>query len=147
MEEEKKSDNKLKTILIAFAVLLAFYIVSETISRISSNPAQISYEKRCAECHGIDGKGLKDMLPPLANSDWLENNQDILACIIKNGMKGEIIVNNKNYNIEMLGQDKIYDIEVTNIINYINTSWGNEIATKKSSKVTEELKNCKNSEQ
>ncbi len=141
MEEEKKESKK-KGVLVAFAVLLAFFIVSKLLSGISTNPAQISYENRCAECHGIDGKGLKDLVPPLANADWLNENQDILACVIKNGIKGDILVNGKQYDIEMLAQKNIQDIEITNIINYINTSWGNSIKPKKNTSVVQDLKEC-----
>jgi len=111
--KEKPKESKKKTIIIAFAILLAFYLISKLISSISSNPAQISYEKRCADCHGKDGKGVKEMLPPLADSDWLVKNQDKIACIIKHGIKDKIIVNGKTYDIEMLGQDNIQDIEIT----------------------------------
>ena len=141
-EEEKKQTSKKKSIVIALIVLLAFYLISKSLSSISNNPAKISYEKRCASCHGIDGKGLKEMIPPLADSDWLKNNQDILSCIIKNGIKDTITVNGVKYDIEMLGQKNIQDIELTNIINYINTSWGNSISTKKNVEVIQELKKC-----
>ncbi len=139
---EEKIENKKKTIIIAFAILLGFYMLSEFVSMMSSNPAQISYEKKCASCHGLKGEGLKNMIPPLANSDWLKNNQDRLTCIIKNGINEKIMVNGLEYNIEMLGNEKMQDIEVTNIINYINTSWGNTIPTKKNKKVIQELRDC-----
>jgi len=142
MEEEKPKESRFKSLFIAFAILLAFFIVSKVISKISSNPAKISYEKRCAECHGLNGEGLKEMLPPLANSDWLRNNQNKIACAIKHGIKGNIIVNGKEYDIDMLGEENIQDIEITNIINYINTSWNNNIPTKSNSEVIEDLKNC-----
>lgn len=142
MEEEKKIESKKKGILIAFAILLAFFLVSKMLSGISSNPSQIAYENRCASCHGINGEGVKEMIPPLANSDWLVNNQNILACVIKHGIKGPMIVNGKEYDIEMLGQKKLQDIELTNIINYINTSWGNTIPTMKNVEVIEALKAC-----
>lgn len=141
-ETEKPLESKKKIVVIAFLALLAFFIISKALSSISTNPAKISYEKRCASCHGEDGIGLKEMIPPLANSDWLRENQDRLACIIKYGMHEKIMVNNREYDIEMLGATKIQDIEITNIINYMNTSWGNNITTKKNKDVVEELKAC-----
>lgn len=147
MEEQQeittnKSESKKKGIFIAIAILLAFFLVSKMLSSIANNPSQIAYENRCASCHGVDGLGVKEMIPPLANSDWLVNNQDILACIIKHGVKGPMIVNGKEYDIEMLGQKKLQDIELTNIINYINTSWGNNIPIVKNVDVIEQLKTC-----
>lgn len=142
-ETAKKTESKKKGIFIAFAVLLGFFLVSKALSGISTNPSQIAYENKCASCHGLEGEGVKEMIPPLANSDWLVNNQEILACVIKNGVKGPMIVNGKEYDIEMLGQEKMQDIELTNIINYINTSWGNTIPPVKNVAVIEQLKNCK----
>ena len=76
-------------------------------------------------------------------ADWLVNNQASIACIIKHGVKGPLLVNGNEYDIEMLGQKMIQDIELTNIINYINTSWGNNIPTMKNIDVIEQLKKCK----
>tara|TARA_B110000908_G_C10087573_1_gene372456 strand:+ start:199 stop:633 length:435 start_codon:yes stop_codon:yes gene_type:complete len=143
MEEQKKQESKKKGIIIAFAVLLAFFLVSKMLSGIASNPSQIAYENKCASCHGLDGEGVKEMIPPLASADWLVNNQASIACIIKHGVKGPLLVNGKEYDIEMLGQKKMQDIELTNIINYINTSWGNNIPTMKNIDVIEQLKKCK----
>lgn len=143
MEEQKKMESKKKGIIIAFAILLAFFLVSKMLSGIASNPSQIAYENKCASCHGLEGEGIKEMIPPLASADWLVNNQASIACIIKHGVKGPLLVNGNEYDIEMLGQKKIQDIELTNIINYINTSWGNNIPTMKNIDVIEQLKKCK----
>jgi mono/diheme cytochrome c family protein len=142
MEEQKKTESKKKGVLMAIAVLLAFFFVSKLLSGIATNPSQIAYENKCASCHGLEGEGVKEMIPPLANSDWLVNNQETIACVIKYGVKGPMLVNGKEYDIEMLGQKKMKDIELTNIINYINTSWGNTISPMKNVAVIEQLKNC-----
>ena len=143
IQENKPKESRWKTVVFAFAILLAFYFISKILSTISTNPAKTSYEKRCAKCHGKRGEGVKEMLPPLANSDWLQNNQDKIACIIKNGIKDKITVNGKSFDIEMLGQENIKDIEITNIINYINTSWNNNITVKTNNEVLDDLKKCK----
>ena len=86
MEEQKKMESKKKGIIIAFAILLAFFLVSKMLSGIASNPSQIAYENKCASCHGLEGEGIKEMIPPLASADWLVNNQASIACIIKHGV-------------------------------------------------------------
>ena len=141
-KEQKQVESKKRGVIIAFSILLAFFLVSKLLSSITTNPAQISYEKRCASCHGMDGKGTLGLIPPLADADWLRKNQNILACVIKNGIKGKITVNQTEYDIDMLPQVNIQDIEITNLINYVNTSWGNNIKTVKNSEVVESLKSC-----
>jgi mono/diheme cytochrome c family protein len=141
MEEEKK-ENKRKTVIIAFAVLAGFYLLTKVLNSISPNAGKQTYELHCGGCHGNDGKGLGGIVPPLADADWVKNHQDDLACVIKNGMKGEVTVNGKTYDQEMLGLPYLSEIQITNIINYINSSWGNDYGFVKVQTVEEQLKKC-----
>lgn len=83
------------------------------------------YTAHCENCHMDDGTGLAKLIPPLAQSDYLRDQQSSIACIIKNGQNGPIIVNGRTYNQEMPGA-KYTEVQVTNIINYINNAWGND---------------------
>jgi len=100
------------------------------------------YQAQCNNCHMEDGLGLAKLIPPLAKSDWLKNNQDNVACILRHGQNGEIIVNGVTYNQEMPGQ-KYTEVQITNIINYINNSWGNDFGVVTLEESTKALKNCK----
>ena len=84
------------------------------------------YNDMCVTCHLTDGKGVPRAFPPLANSDYLRENQDKSIQAVKNGMTGEIVVNGITYNSVMspLG---LSDNEVADVVNYINNSWGNKI--------------------
>lgn len=84
------------------------------------------YAQHCASCHMEDGKGLGKLIPPLAGSDWLKNNQEKLTCLMIKGMEGEVVVNGTVYNQPMPGNGELSDFQVTNIINYINHAWGND---------------------
>jgi mono/diheme cytochrome c family protein len=84
------------------------------------------YKAHCGNCHMDDGLGLAKLIPPLANSDYLKNNQEKIACIIRYGQSGKIIVNGIKYDQVMPGQ-KYTEIQINNMINYINTAWGNDI--------------------
>ncbi len=89
-----------------------------------------------------EGQGLRGLIPPLAGADYWKDNQDKLACIIKNGIEGEIIVNGKTYNQPMAGIEKISSFEIANIINYVNQSWGNDIPFKNFEDIEAELEIC-----
>lgn len=84
------------------------------------------YNDMCFTCHLADGKGVPRAFPPLADSDYLRENQTESIKAVKYGMSGEIVVNGITYNSVMapLG---LSDEEVADVINYINNSWGNEI--------------------
>ncbi|WP_422105198.1 c-type cytochrome [Winogradskyella sp.] len=82
------------------------------------------YNDLCITCHMANGKGAPRVFPPLAQSDYLKNNQEKSIMGVKNGMKGEMVVNGITYNSVMtpLG---LSDEEVADVMNYINNSWGN----------------------
>ena len=88
------------TIFLALMLLLLMWIVS--CSRYQETSNLLWGEKlcttRCANCHQADGSGLADLYPPLANSDFLDNNHTNVICLIYQGAKGEMVVNGKTYN-------------------------------------------------
>ena len=94
----------------------------------NTNPFQhgeILYQNFCANCHMDDGSGLEGFIPPLANADFMRDRKDEVPCIIRFGMDTEIIVNQRKYQQPMAGVPQLTDTEITNVINYINHSFGN----------------------
>lgn len=89
------------------------------------------YGQHCAGCHGEQGEGLGQLIPPLAGSDYVAQHSGQLACIVRNGLNGPIVVNGVSYNQLMLGvQDttthrELSPAQVTNLLNYIEGHWGN----------------------
>ncbi|MCR6642541.1 MAG: hypothetical protein NVV82_27005 [Sporocytophaga sp.] len=47
-----------------------------------------------------------------------------LPCIIRNGMNDTITVNGHKYFGKMPGNNELSEIEITNLVNYINREWG-----------------------
>lgn len=83
-----------------------------------------SYAQYCASCHMDDGTGLAGVIPPLAGSETLRNNPDVLPCIIRNGMEGPIVVQGKTYDRPMPGIPQLSETETANIVNYLHYRWG-----------------------
>ena len=86
------------------------------------------YQNFCINCHMANGEGIEGVYPPLANSDYLENNLEASIIGIKNGMKGKIIVNGKTYNNVMTPMG-LNNQEVADVTNYILNNWGNNSDT------------------
>ena len=82
---------------------------------------------RCASCHQKNGLGL-DLFPPLAGSEWVTANPELITKIILKGLKGEISVKGKKYgtlaSVAMLAVN-IDDAEIANISTYVRNAWGN----------------------
>lgn len=103
---------------------------------------EILYKNFCANCHMEDGTGLEGVIPPLAGADFLGTHSGQVPCIIRKGIKGPLVVNGREYNTEMAGIPQLTEFEVTNVINYINTAWGNDFEIVKHLEVREALENC-----
>lgn len=89
------------------------------------------YGQHCASCHGEQGEGIGQLVPPLAGSDYLAQHSGQLACIMRVGLKGPIVVNGVGYNQLMLGvQDtathrQLSPAQITNLLNFLESHWGN----------------------
>ncbi len=100
------------------------------------------YLNNCAACHMDDGTGLGALIPPLAQSDFLQKNNKKLACIIRNGIADTIMVNGVKYTEKMNGLKKMTPESMVNVINYINKAWGNNIPFITLKEVNFALKSC-----
>ena len=83
------------------------------------------YQDFCLQCHLDNGKGVENAFPPLAKSDYLQNNIEASIRAIKYGIRGEITVNGNTYNGVMVNQG-LDEEEVADVMNYIQNSWGNK---------------------
>ena len=90
-----------------------------------------------------DGTGLVGNIPPLAGADFLTKNVADLPCLIRHGIQDTIIVNGVTYSSPMAGIPQLTDIEITNIINYMNHAWGNDNGFTRPDDVQKLLAHCK----
>ena len=83
------------------------------------------YFKTCVACHQAEGEGLIGTFPPLADSDYMLENIDRAISQVINGSNEEMTVNGEIYNGIMPAQI-LTDQEVTDVMNYVLNSWGND---------------------
>ncbi len=85
------------------------------------------FTKRCAICHGVDGKGIGAIGPPLAGSDWVTGPTERLARIVLHGVKGEIDVLGKRWNSAMPGHSHIQEFDdetAAGLLTHLHRAWG-----------------------
>lgn len=82
------------------------------------------YTNNCLACHQEAGSGIKGAFPPLAKSDFLNEDKNRAIGIVVNGRSGEITVNGEKYNSVMPAQ-QLNDEEIANVLTYVYSSWGN----------------------
>ena len=106
--------------------------------------AQI-YNGKCASCHQADGNGVAGNFPPLAGSEWVnqdnEENKRRHIEVVLAGLKGPIEVKGVKYNGQMNSfYSELNDDEVAAVVNHERVSWGNAGGTVTAEQVAEERK-------
>lgn len=82
------------------------------------------YEANCMACHQANGEGIPGAFPPLAKSDYLNNNPLLGVNAIIKGLSGPIKVNNVNYNGVMPAMN-LNDEDIANVITFVLNNWDN----------------------
>ncbi len=78
----------------------------------------------CAACHQPTGRGLPNMFPPLAGSDFLNADKTRAIKLVLHGRQGEVVVNGMKYNNNM-PSFPLSDQDVANVLTYVYNSFGN----------------------
>ena len=101
------------------------------------------YALHCASCHGDQGQGLARLIPPLAGSDYLVDHRAKLACLLRNGQNEVIVVNGVGYHNIMPGNKTMSTAQLTNLLNYVESHWGNEAKPRTIRDVQTQLDSCR----
>lgn len=113
-----------RTILILLACcLFQFHCQAQNSLRESIKKGKIIYENECISCHMENGEGIMGAFPPLANSDYFQEDVSMAVDAIRNGLEGEMTVNNETY-YGVMDPVILSDQEVADVLNYIQNSWG-----------------------
>jgi len=97
-----------------------------------------SHLENCASCHGQKGEGLHPINPPLAGSEWVTGDKELLAKIALNGLLGEIKVKGQTYNGAMPGfAYRTSNKDIADMLTYVRNAFGNKPTSGKRDGYTE----------
>jgi len=100
------------------------------------------YTLYCSDCHMDDGTGLAGLIPPLSGSDYLDGARQIVPCVIYQGAEGGTVVNGIKYTEPMPAFSNFNEVDISNIINYLHSSWDNDLPLTSPEEVKSALLNC-----
>ena len=109
-------------------ILIPFYLLFLSLLSIALRPqkskaesiaaGQEIYQDFCVQCHLSNGEGVSGVFPPLKASDYLFEDINRSIKGIRYGLKGEITVNDENYDGVMVSQG-LDNEEIADVMNYI----------------------------
>jgi nitrite reductase (NO-forming) len=102
------------------------YFYQKKPTRKSINAGFIVYAANCVRCHETNGKGQDNVFPPLAKSDYLLEDLNRSIKIVLWGSNKSMKVNGKFYRGKMSGESHLSNQQISDLMNYINHSWGNK---------------------
>lgn len=118
--------KQIKWIYIVYLLLLglaAWVIV--WVTRINKTD-RISYRenlyvRNCANCHGLEGEGLRNLYPSLTDTFWLQ--PEIFACVVKTGLSDTIFVSGKKFYGRMPANPHLRADQAAEILRYIQETF------------------------
>lgn len=122
-----------KLIGLVVIALVAMAVAMPAAAQSKKNGEKV-YNEYCSTCHQKDGKGLANVYPPLAKSDYIKKmDKETLIREIVFGKSGEVTVNGKKFNGVMTPLPAKYkDSDISDVVTYVFNMFGN-----KKGKVTE----------
>src|SRR5665213_1164099 len=78
----------------------------------------------CSACHQPTGRGLPNVFPPLAGSDFLNADKNRAIKVVINGRQGQIVVNGQRFNNSM-PKFPLTDHDIANVLTFVYNSFGN----------------------
>ena len=85
--------------------------------------------QRCFACHQATGRGIEGTFPPLAGHlpELVKADRNYPIMVVLYGLDGRIQVHGKTYDGEMPSfGGQLKDNEISAVLNYILSSWGND---------------------
>lgn len=119
---------KLLSIFSMMTVIIysAYLVVDNDQLQESIKRGETVYFTQCASCHMASGEGIGGVFPPLAKSDFLMEDRNRSILVLLKGLNEKITVNGKEYSIPMAAQDYLSDKQISDVLNFVMNSWGNE---------------------
>ena len=133
----------IKKLVLAFFVLTLFSCQSEQELKSEQYFAEgyQLYTTNCANCHQADGKGMANLYPPLTGSKIIRDKA-AMACIIRYGLKDTIMIHGKPFSRPMPANAKLQELEIAEIITYVNMKWGQDSVYTPIATVSKALEAC-----
>ncbi|ARB27432.1 cytochrome c [Pseudomonas tolaasii] len=102
----------------------------QAVSTDSNAPGAHTYATRCASCHGLDGKGQPESMPPLAGATSALAKENASAInITLNGSQRVVAAGVPDAYRMPAFREQLSDQEIAQVLSYVRGTWGNNGGT------------------
>lgn len=88
--------------------------------------AALSYEVNCTACHGVNGEGIKGMVPAFAANQSMLNDPTNMITAMLNGTRAASTAERPTAAGMPAFDWKLDDQQMADVLNYVRNSWGNQ---------------------
>ncbi|WP_419794917.1 cytochrome c [Pseudomonas palleroniana] len=93
---------------------------------VDTRPGAHTYATRCASCHGADGKGQPEWMPPLAGATSALASESASAInITLNGSQRVVTAGMPDAYRMPAFREQLSDAEIAEVLSYVRSTWGN----------------------
>ena len=102
------------------------------------------YATHCGTCHGMDGKGIDQLAPPLYHSEYVTGPPERLVLIALHGMYGPLEVNGKQYKMDAMmpgvkNNPELSDDDIARILRFVGNGF-NPVQAKVNSALVQKIR-------
>jgi len=98
----------------------------QAVAAVQDAPGAHTYATRCASCHGLDGKGLPEWMPPLAGATSALAKESASAInITLNGSQRVVAAGVPDAYRMPAFREQLSDAEIADVLSYVRSTWGN----------------------
>ncbi len=117
------------------------HVINDNLMKENLSEGQKLYYTYCSACHQVDGKGAGGRFPTLAGTDWVLGEKSKLISTVLNGLEGSIEVKGESYSGLMPQHSFLNDEDISVILTYIRSNFGNNASAVEIEEVREVRKN------
>jgi len=94
------------------------------------------YTQYCLACHQEDGAGVPNLNPPLINTSYVVGDKTkLISWVLKGSPTEKVPIDGNNYSNNMPSQAGLKDDEISKILTYVRSHFGNKASAVSASEV------------
>jgi hypothetical protein len=128
-----------KDFLSFFFICTSFFFLTSC-NEVKYTQGQRIFNATCANCHMEDGSGLKNAIPSIQKSDYILGEKYRIVSLIVKGINADSLGTAEKY---MPSHPKIKDVELVNLLNYLQEKFNNDLFEYKINDIKAEMQKIK----